>query len=825
MTTVYVPDRDLTLNFPDGTDPEQIREAIRKHLYQESSPGFLDSALAGARESLGDTFEALHGAAERVGGLTGLEPGGFFQKAARALRPDPDLLESARETLGGKAGLIAGRVAGMLPEFLAAGRATAPLRFIPWAGRIAQPAGQFGLVEALREGPEGIAKGAAAGGIFGLANLPASRAARALLSAGAGAGIAASGGADLEETLVQGALMGTLSALAPERGTLPPRPDARSVSARAETLEDVVKEVRFQNFLNKQVRRGMLKASRLQRERLARILHDFPVGQKLSTSLGEQVKFLPPRGTSPQAYVHRFLVRPGEAGGPPVPLSKADLSLVKKIPLTVKRPGERILGEVDGQQRIYYLRDFRGTALSPPRTVVVATDRSGNFRGWTLVSPISGMRRWLQQHEQRLVQQRGLVNRDGDPLKISYLDYLRQRNSQPFYLGEEPPPLKTTAGSVPEVIRTPRQAKEDLDLIRQALGRAASAVEENTAPAAVRAVGGRLDTGGVRTLGLAIRRDLIQKGRVDLRGRPVRSAEDLAALAQVYRDPRFETFRVFYIKDNRIVAHEGVTSRMPHTTTPFLEDRGREIFRFRRRMQRLGADGYYLLHNHTAGDPRPSANDVALTRFLGRTVPGLRGHVVINSGKFAVIDAQGRPGPLGRPMLRDLPEEFRQERLLTPEIAHAQLTRRIERPEDLLGMAESLRTPENFVVLAYRDTAAKIRAIQEVPLNLFKNRGQAEGFIRARARDFGGFEVFSFYKGPQQDAYLESARGLLDRGILRDAVTPLGGQRSPVLMPFPLSPDLTRWMGRRIHEGLRASEALGGLAGQGVFPEAASGAP
>ena len=45
-----------------------------------------------------------------------------------------------------------------------------------------------------------------------------------------------------------------------------------------------------------------------------------------------------------------------------------------------------------------------------------------------------------------------------------------------------------------------------------------------------------------KTVGLAFSPQLIHKGVVNLKGSRVTSAEDLAKLAQVYRDPRFETF-------------------------------------------------------------------------------------------------------------------------------------------------------------------------------------------------------------------------------------------------------------------------------------------
>lgn len=65
------------------------------------------------------------------------------------------------------------------------------------------------------------------------------------------------------------------------------------------------------------------------------------------------------------------------------------------------------------------------------------------------------------------------------------------------------------------------------------------------------------------TVALGISPDLVAHGVIDLTGYCVSSPEDLANPAQVYRDPRFETSRIIYLNGTQIVAHEGVTSRIP----------------------------------------------------------------------------------------------------------------------------------------------------------------------------------------------------------------------------------------------------------------------
>ena len=41
------------------------------------------------------------------------------------------------------------------------------------------------------------------------------------------------------------------------------------------------------------------------------------------------------------------------------------------------------------------------------------------------------------------------------------------------------------------------------------------------------------------------------------------------------------------------------------------------------RMKRLGAKGYYLLHNHPSGDPTPSPADIEMTRTIDHIAKSL----------------------------------------------------------------------------------------------------------------------------------------------------------------------------------------------------------
>ncbi|MBK6280992.1 MAG: hypothetical protein IPF57_24135 [Gammaproteobacteria bacterium] len=108
-----------------------------------------------------------------------------------------------------------------------------------------------------------------------------------------------------------------------------------------------------------------------------------------------------------------------------------------------------------------------------------------------------------------------------------------------------------------------------------------------------------LDGQGAPT-GLDFPKRLPRKGGTTFLNQPIKSSQDLAIMAQILRDPRYETLRIFYTRMNRIVHHTAVSSRLPGAV--YLEkighakhDLGVLVEKTRRHVK---SDGYWLLHNH-----------------------------------------------------------------------------------------------------------------------------------------------------------------------------------------------------------------------------------
>jgi GNAT superfamily N-acetyltransferase len=72
-------------------------------------------------------------------------------------------------------------------------------------------------------------------------------------------------------------------------------------------------------------------------------------------------------------------------------------------------------------------------------------------------------------------------------------------------------------------------------------------------------------------MGLSFANEFAQKQRANLVGQKINSASDLAVLSQVYRDPSFETFRLFFTDaDNNVISQLGVTSRLPGSSNAII---------------------------------------------------------------------------------------------------------------------------------------------------------------------------------------------------------------------------------------------------------------
>jgi len=215
-------------------------------------------------------------------------------------------------------------------------------------------------------------------------------------------------------------------------------------------------------------------------------------------------------------------------------------------------------------------------------------------------------------------------------------------------------------------------------------------------------------------LGLALNADWIKGKGSSLLGKRVTSAADLATLAAVLRDPKAETMRYFLVKGDQIVYHTAVSSRLAGSSSAFVGDQQQFLNGIKAAMDRLGADGYYLMHNHPSRLVKASDADLNLTAWIANRLPGFKEHIILDHTEFGLIQMAGGGKAkyadyLGaRQLAKEGPDPTRNA---SPE--HAALNGRITAFTDFAKYADAVRSNDNVVLVAV-DTQLTINGIMEV---------------------------------------------------------------------------------------------------------------
>lgn len=211
-------------------------------------------------------------------------------------------------------------------------------------------------------------------------------------------------------------------------------------------------------------------------------------------------------------------------------------------------------------------------------------------------------------------------------------------------------------------------------------------------------------------LGGRLARQYAENQRISLVGQTIQSPEDLAVLAQVYRDPRFETMRMVFVDDaGRVVSQVGLTSRMPAAATAMVgNDVDDYLSELMAAAKGTGATGYYMLHNHPSGNATTSEADRNLTRiFNSKTAFGsirLKSHVVIDTNEYSVIDGLGNDQLIKKDLGSAEPFSHGE---------HAGF--KIGSPSDVMVLARRLAVDRGAVTLIVVDSQHKVKAVTQIP--------------------------------------------------------------------------------------------------------------
>jgi len=130
-------------------------------------------------------------------------------------------------------------------------------------------------------------------------------------------------------------------------------------------------------------------------------------------------------------------------------------------------------------------------------------------------------------------------------------------------------------------------------------------------------------------------KEIESRGFIDYRGLEVNGFDDIAELAAAYRHPKIEQFQIFYLKDNKVLAHRVISSGAGN----FVYFPSKNAQRVKKVAQNLEADAIYFAHNHPSGNPKPSLQDIGITNYWNKDTNGLvKGHIVTNGKSYYSIE-------------------------------------------------------------------------------------------------------------------------------------------------------------------------------------------
>ncbi|MCB1936457.1 MAG: DNA repair protein RadC [Nitrosomonas sp. PRO4] len=221
---------------------------------------------------------------------------------------------------------------------------------------------------------------------------------------------------------------------------------------------------------------------------------------------------------------------------------------------------------------------------------------------------------------------------------------------------------------------------------------------------------------GGTILGCHFPKDFKEQGGTTLLNQQIKSAHELAVMAQILRDPRFETLRIFYTRKTRIIHHTAISSRLPGSV--YLEQingsdhhLGDWVNDTRFRVQ---ADGYWLLHNHPSGNAVASRQDEQLTAQLASLVPGFKGHVIINTNQYSVINRKLEVNFInwmGSQAGGYQGDAYKQHDCLLESIAT---------PDDLARISMALKHKDQYFSLIGTHATGAVQSVSELPIFLLE---------------------------------------------------------------------------------------------------------
>ena len=236
-------------------------------------------------------------------------------------------------------------------------------------------------------------------------------------------------------------------------------------------------------------------------------------------------------------------------------------------------------------------------------------------------------------------------------------------------------------------------------------------------------------------------------GYINLNHKYINSEENLVEIARIFRDPCLETFRMIYMKNNKIVGLESISSKLPNGVNIFTKDNKgrikieRNFYKMNNRMKRLDADSYYMVHNHPSGEARCSAQDLSTTECFYKNLKGFKGHLIINSGTYAWIDVNKKGIATAKNYQKII--GYKKDRIDKIVQKKAIYDIKIKSRDDLIHLMHHIKNSKDYSIAILVDNQNKPSMVLDVP-NKFLNMEyeQVKGYFKNLAKLNGASKVF-----------------------------------------------------------------------------------
>ena len=239
-----------------------------------------------------------------------------------------------------------------------------------------------------------------------------------------------------------------------------------------------------------------------------------------------------------------------------------------------------------------------------------------------------------------------------------------------------------------------------------------------------------------------------KRGYINLNHRLVNTKDDLVEIAEIFRSTQYETFRLIYMKENKIVGYESISSRVPNYVNVFERNKQgrvnteRCVYKILSRMNRLGADSYYMVHNHISGEAKASNEDLRTTAFFIKYINGFLGHLIINNENYSWIyyDEKENTVKADKQMPINIRKANKMRKVLNEKSIYDV---KILSRDDLVSVLNTIKNTPDYSIAILTDSKGQIRMILDIPNNFFNmQKEQLKGYFKNLARMSGASRVF-----------------------------------------------------------------------------------